>query len=204
MRLWRRARRSLQIRTKTFFRYQHQLTDYLLMYKRGVHLPTTETDEFKIQNLLMKTRFVLDKNSARLFILRKLVFVNGVLCTNQRFQLFAGDFLQLIVSFKYYVTFRWLLNHNQKIKMRIKLLSKKLKQKKAAQNPDKKYSKHTPQWVSRYTSLFLDIAKYMEVDFFTLSAFILHDPLSWNDINVYTETILKPQIFNVYNWKYIN
>ena len=78
-----------------------------------------------------------------------------------------------------------------------------MKKQKQEENPDKIYSKKKPLWVTKHLSLLLDIVKFVEVDFFTLSAFLIYEPFVLEDIYIYNETVLKPHIFNIYNWKYI-
>lgn len=203
MRYWRNARRDLQIKTRTFFRYQHQLTNYLILVKRLSKIQNILSNELKIKNFLMRTRFVLDLKTAEIFIDSRLVFINSICCLKYDFQLFANDFLQLIVTYKYYVAFRWMLNHNLKVKMKLKKFTSRYKRKKKERNPDKKYRNNLPLWLSPHLNLRLDIIKYIELDFFTLSAFVIYDPLLLSDINIYTQTIERPHIYNMYNWKYI-
>jgi len=123
MRYWRNARKILLSFLNKPFYYQHRLTKYLFVYKKSVHNHFLPLFEMRLFNILMRSRLILDQTFALICIHSNLVFVNGFCCKNSNFQIFQNDFLQLIVSFKYYITFRWLLNNTQKIKKKLGFLS---------------------------------------------------------------------------------
>ena len=198
---WRRARRSLVQGLNLKFRYQHRLTKFIINYRKILHKKFLPVFEMRLFNILVRTRLILDQITSKKFIDNRLVFVNGVCCVNRNLQLFTNDFLQLIVTYKYYIIFRWLLNYSIKMKKRIKHFSWKNKQRK--RRPDKQWSYRLQKSVLPHKHLILDVAKYLEVDFFTLSAFILYDPFLWNDLDRYNVLSVQYGIINLYNWKYI-
>jgi hypothetical protein len=53
-----------------------------------------------------------DRENSLLLISNRLVFLNSYLVTNEKIYLFVNDFLQLIVSLKYYILFKWIKNLN--------------------------------------------------------------------------------------------
>jgi hypothetical protein len=67
----------------------------------------------------------------------------------------------------------------------------------------KKKSYNIPKWILSNKNLFDDCSNYLEVDYFTLSAFIIYEPFLWSDINFYNLIEQKFSIINLYNWKYI-
>jgi ribosomal protein S4 len=198
---WRRARVALLESLNLKFRYQHRLTKFIVNYKNILHNKFVPIFEMRLLNVLIRTRFILDKVTATQFIDSQLIFINGVCCINRDLQIFANDLLQLIVTFKYYIVFRWLLNNMAKIKKRIKRASWKNKHRKRDEH--KQWSHRLQKWVLPHKYLNLDIAKYLEVDFFTLSAYVLYDPFLWNDLDHYNILNVRYGIINVYNWKYI-
>jgi hypothetical protein len=87
-------------------RYQYKLTSYLAKYNKFVKIKTFLMFELQLSNILLKTRLLPDANSTNLFIDNCLVFVNGIVCNNPNFQTFVGDFVQLIISLKYYILYK--------------------------------------------------------------------------------------------------
>ena len=153
-------------------------------------------------NLLIKSRLVIDRATASLFLENTLVFVNGVENTNPICALYAGDFIQLIISLKYYVYHKWLLNWS--LKQRLKL--RKQTRKKLAivsQTEDKKRSTHYAEWMLKNKRLIEDVAKFLEVDFLSLSVFVVYEPTSWIELTPDFVMETRYNIINMYNWKYI-
>lgn len=203
-RQWRESRAALQILLQVKFQYQHRLTKFIFNYKNASLAKYLPLFEMRLFNILTRSRIIIDHNFASICISQKLVFVNGVVCDNPYFQVFAGDFIQLIVSLKYYIAFRWLLNNTLKIKKKIKHLSWKVRQrKKIYKQLDKEKNHDLPLSVLSHKHLFLDVAKFLEVDFFTLSIFVLYDPFLWNDLHYSNVAAKRFGSLNMYNWKYI-
>ena len=61
-----------------------------------------------------------------------------------------------------------------------------------------------PDWIFRIGFYRNDIPKYLEVDYFTLSSFVICEPLSVIDLSPLSFLDDRNTIFNMYNWKYIN
>jgi ribosomal protein S4 len=200
-RLWRRARTAVMQTLNVYFRYQHRLTKYLLKYRQLVHSQLIPFFEMRLLNLIIRSRLILDVLNTMAFIEAGLVFVNGKICLSRFFQLFINDVVQLIISFKYYITFRWLLNHSIKKKTRLRHESWKKLRYKPWDNKQK--NKSLPATVIPQRYMLLDVAKYLEVDFFTLSAVVLYEPFLWNDLDAYSIFDIRYGIINMYNWKYI-
>jgi hypothetical protein len=69
---------------------------------------------------------------------------------------------------------------------------------------NKQRSRNLPDWILTSRLKSFDIPKYLEVDFFTLSTFILYEPFLFNDLNSISYLESRSEITNMYNWKYIN
>ena len=202
MTLWRDVRSVLKDSLSLRFRYQHKLTNYLAKYKKFINFRTFLSLEMRLINVLVKSRLFNDLNLASIFIEYNLVYMNGILCNNQNLQVFVGDFIQIIVNLKYYIVSRWFLNLNLKKKNKIKNVFRK-KNSAYAHSDEKKKSYTMPKWILFNKNLFDDCANYLEVDYFTLSSFVLYEPFLWSDINPYNLLEQKFSIINLYNWKYI-
>jgi hypothetical protein len=61
-------------------------------------------------------------SASLLLVQSNTVFVNGVGANNPNLKLFVGDFIQLIVTLRYYIVFRWLVNWNNYHNLRFKKL----------------------------------------------------------------------------------
>ena len=202
MTLWRDVRDTLKNSLSLNFRYQYKLTNYLAKYKKFVNFKTFLFMEMKLLNILIKSRLFNDSGLALIFLKHNLIYVNGLLSNNQNLQIFIGDFIQIVINLKYYIISRWFLNLNLKKKNKIKNVIKK-KTHPYSHSDEKKKSYNMPKWVLFNKNLFDDCANYLEVDYFTLSVFILYEPFLWSDINPYNLLEQKFSIINLYNWKYI-
>ncbi len=200
--LWRDVRSVLKTSLSLNFRYQYKLTNYLAKYKKFINFRTFLFLEMRLLNILIKSRLFIDSNLADIFIRYNLIFLNGFLCNNKNLQIFVGDFIQVVINLKYYIISRWFLSLNLKKKNKIKDIFKK-KNSSYSYSDEKKKSYNMPNWILNNKNLFDDCSNYLEVDYFTLSSFILYEPFLWSDINPYNLLEQKFSIINLYNWKYI-
>lgn len=99
--------------------------------------------ELTLLNLLFNSHFVTDIQLSKLLINSNVVFVNGILSNNDNLSLFKGDFIQIIVSLKYYIIYRWMLNWNKYKRTRLLKLAK-VKFKKQGMMRDKQKSTNLP------------------------------------------------------------
>ena len=65
------------------------------------------------------------------------------------------------------------------------------------------FAQRTPKWFFQLLFRKFDIPKYIEVDFFTLSAFLLFEPFFTKHYNPFFMKLYKYHVINVYNWKYL-
>ncbi len=202
MTMWREVRQVLKNSLSLNFNYQYRLTNYLNKYNKFVKFKSFLFLETSLLNILIKSRFFPDNTIINAFVDNNLVFVNGQSCSNKNFQIFQGDFIQLIIHLKYYILYKWILNLSLKKKNKLKKVTKK-KINVQFSNDEKKKSNRLPNWILYNKNIHDDVSKYLEVDYFTLSIFIIYEPFLWNDINFYNIIDQKFSIINLYNWKYI-
>jgi hypothetical protein len=114
--------------------------------------------------------------------------------------------LQLEISNWYYVFLKWLLNSIKHRSSRYKKLifKKSLPTKYKLMKQRKQMSYYTPNWVLTNQFYFLDIKPYLEIDFLTLSFFVVYDHnyLSYSTPN--DLLVIRNNTYRMYNWKYIN
>jgi predicted rRNA methylase YqxC with S4 and FtsJ domains len=78
----------------------------LVKFFRLNRLLLLKYNELKLNSILTATSLVPDRENASLLISNNLVFVNGSLVRNPTFLIFKNDFLQLLISVKYYILFK--------------------------------------------------------------------------------------------------
>lgn len=199
---WRQARSVLKVSMNLKFRYQYRLTRYLSRYSKFIRFRTYAVLEMQLINVILRARFLPDKETVKTFLQNNLVFLNGAACANPTLQVFVGDFIQLVVSVKFYILSKWLLNWTLKKRLRLRGVTKR----KAAANAssdEKQRSRLIPHWVLFSKNAISDVAKYAEVDYFTLSLFVLYEPFLWSDLDPYSILGTRFGVINMYNWKYI-
>lgn len=202
-RIWRQARTALMQVLDLKFRYQHRLTVYLGRFAHIASRVHKKLLDIRVHTLLIRSRFTFDLTTANSLVTSRLVFVNGQAVLNPRMLLFVGDVLQLIIHLKFYIVYRWLLNwYIFKTHRRARLARSKFKKVSHAQT--KQRSSRLPDWLLKARSVNRDIPKFLEVDFFTLSSFIVYTPFSKNDLDVLDLLDSRLEVYNMYNWKYIN
>lgn len=91
-----------------------------------------------------------------------------------------------------------MLNWNKYKRTRLLKLAK-VKFKKQGMMRDKQKSTNLPDWVLTSRIKSFDIPKYLEVDYFTLSTFVLYEPFLLNDFNPLSVVDSRIEIFNMYN-----
>jgi hypothetical protein len=116
-----------------------------------------------------------------------------------------NDFIQLVVTLWYYILSRWFLNLTIKRSKKFKrLVFRKNKPHQYRLSKNRKVrSSYIPNWI--YTVYFddMDTKPYLEVDYFTLSVFIITEPYLISYFRPDDILDLNKGIYLLYNWKYI-
>lgn len=202
MTFWREARSVFKEVLNLNFKYQKRLTNYILKFNKILKFNLYLNNEMSLRNVLQRCRFFFDWNTSDFFLSQGLFYVNGSPCFNYYFQLYVGDFIQMIVHLKYYILYRWLSHWITKKRQKIKIKTKK-KLTISTSDEDKTRTNKYPKWILFNKNLCDDIAKFFEIDFFTLSVFVIYEPFTWRDLNLYSHFANRFSIINMYNWKYI-
>ena len=201
-RLWRRYRKELKTTLNLNYKYQSRLTKYLLRYYRRYKPINNLMVETEVRHILLNTHLVPDLQTSNLMFANKMVYINGQLFINPNTLTLIGDIVQLIVHLHFYITQKWLLNWTYLKKLR---WSKLIYTSSHKRSQTKKFKKHKnlPIWVLNTYSFKTDIPKYLEVDYLTLSCFVLYEPFYLHEY-IFLEKEQTPYaVFNMYNWKYI-
>ena len=201
-RLWRNARTALKESLNLSFRYQHRLTSYLPRFYKLSKFQTLHAIETKLTSILIYTNLIPDYEFSKYFIDNNLVYVNGIIANQYNEVIVLHDFIQLVVSLKFYIADRWLTNWKLKKQLRLKKLAN-AKYNNQSFRLDKQSSNKLPKWIYTNKYRFYDVPNYLEVDYFTLSAFTIYDPFLITDFNPVNSREFRVSIYKNYNWKYI-
>jgi len=207
-RIWREARSALLEIFSLKYQYQKRITKFVIGYA-GYAAPYQLTSmSATLGKTLMFSRLVHNLPTTEALITQSLVFLNLRIATDSNLLVSPNDFIQILVSLRYYLTFRWFSNWTVLRLRRIRrLIFRKNKPKYyKASNLRKHISRYTPNWVydMRYDDF--DVKPYLEVDYLTLSVFVLTEP----NLMLYYRSYDSPDlpihhsIYRMYNWKYIN
>ena len=162
--------------------------------------------EMDIKNIIIYSKLLPDSTTFDTFFNNELIFLNGRALKNKLLHVYSNDFIQLEISNWYYIFSRWLSSFILKRNMRLKSLvfRKSLAGRYKVMKQVKQRSNYTPNWIFTTQYDFADIKPFIEVDFFTLSMFMLYD---YNSLLYYSPGDIRVTRYNLlrlYNWKYIN
>lgn len=208
-RIWRRVRTAFKVVFFLKFRYQHRLTTYVMKNELS-QTNSLSTPVNKIVNqenlvfiLLMRCKFATDYVWSFELIQNNYVFINGFTVTNPNTSLIKGDFLQLLVHVKYYITLKWQksLVFDKKVRL-FKFVKRKFKPKTQRMGADRNY--RYPDWLLKLRFYSGSVPRIFELDFFTLSGFMIHNPFMATYFDTDERDLPWPKVLRLYNWKYIN
>ena len=204
-RMWRKARSALKESMGLKFVYQQQLTRCLVRFYKNSNKYSFARSEMSVNRIIMYSRLLPDNPTVNLFIDQKLIYLNGRLLHTQQTILVSNDLIQLIVSVWYYVAYRWISNWTLKRHKKFKKLvyRKGLAGKHKVMKLKKQRSYYTPNWIYLARYDISDIKSFLEVDYFTLSAFVLYEPFMTYYYTPDESPDFRPNIYRMYNWKYI-
>jgi len=203
-RIWRAGRRSIRDILGLHHRYQYRLSPKLQLlyfsYRRtNIKAPDSTTN---LGTALMTCRFAPDIWTVKGLLTSGSVFLNGVTSSNPETRLFMNDFIQLIVHIKFYIAFKWIQNFSTVRKNKVnKIFYRKFRP--STRDKTVKVVRTLPTWFYDLQYAFSDIPRFFEVDYFTLSVFMIHSDLTLENWMPSRARLFDPLILNMYNWKYI-
>lgn len=204
-RIWRRVRSALKEFLGLNFVYQKQLTLYLSRFYKLTKNYTLSLTEMSLNKIILYSQLLPDTSSTNLFFSKKFLYLNQRVVTDMGILLQPGDFIQLLVSLNYYILFRWLnsLSKNRSQKFKYLVFRKGKPRRYKIMKLKKQFSYRTPSWVYKNRYDFLDIKSFLEVDYFTLSCFVIHFPFSKSYYSPDHNFDMRINTLRLYNWKYI-
>lgn len=205
-RLWRNYRLALAESINYKYIYQKQLTSYITKFYRKLNQDYLSTDENTADKIILYSKLVPDYNTFSVFLKNKLIFVNGIPLKSPDIFLYSNDFVQLEITNWYYIFFRWLRGllkiRNNKFKKLV--FRKNLPNKYKLMKQKKQRSLSIPNWISTVKYDFSDVKSFLEVDYMTLSFFIIYENTLISFYSPLDIKIIRYNIYKMYNWKYVN
>ena len=204
-RIWRNARTALKESLNLRFIYQKQLTRYLFRFYRSVQTYTFAHSEMLLGKVIMYARLLPDLPTITLFMSYDSVFLNGKPAYEPSLIVAKQDFLQLAISVHFYISYRWIANWTLKRHKKFKRLvyRKGLANKSKLIKLKKQKSYYTPNWIHLVRYDIIDVKAFLEVDYLTLSAFIIYEPFTFAPQTPDDAPDYRSNIYRLYNWKYI-
>lgn len=204
-RIWRSARVSVKDLLGIKVRYQYRLTPILqkqYLYSRNEKI---EHLSFTLGYALLSSKFAHDTWVLTSLIANNSVYLNGTVCSNAKTRIFTNDFIQLLVNLKYYISLRWLKNWTFRKRNKVsKIFYKKIRPgiaRGATKTP--KLSRNLPNYFFNLQYSYSDVPRCFEVDYFSLSLFVIHDQLRFERYLPRQQFRINYFTLNMYNWKYI-
>jgi len=105
-RLWRQARHALKESLNLNFTYQQQLTRHLTKFFKWTNLYSFSKNELALSKVAVHSQLIPDMETFNLFIINKLLYINGAYTFNKNFILTPGDSIQIVISKWYYIYYR--------------------------------------------------------------------------------------------------
>ena len=204
-RLWRRARLALKEALQVKFIYQQKLSRYIVRFFRQTNYYTFSRSEMALQKTIIYSRLLPDVPTVTIFLKQSLVYLNGRSISDPQTIVLQNDIIQFIISQWYYIAFRWIANWTLKRNKKFKRLvyRKGLASRHKVMKLKKQKSYYTPHWIYLARYDISDIKSYLEVDYLTLSTFVIYNPYLI-DYHTPDETPdWRSTIYRMYNWKYI-
>ena len=201
-RIWRTARQTVQEFLGISIRYQYRLTPKIQKQYYLQRKILQDTTLFNLGTLILSTKLAPDHWFMDELLKSESVFLNGLSCQNKHTKLFVNDFIQCFINIKFYIVLRWLESWSTLKRQRAnKIFYQKFST--TGKNKTAKLRKNLPLWFFDIQYFYSDIPKFVEVDYFTLSIFVLFTPTNFECWIPSTPTTFNWNILNMYNWKYI-
>ena len=200
--MWKKARKNLQLMLGLKFKYQHRLTRFILNKKDRSYRSFINCF-VSLLFLIKKLNFFKSSEASLLLFEFKLVMVNGSNVPSPSFLLAKGDIISLVVFLNYYLFFfidRFIYNlKRSKIKKWFNYAFKRHK----FQFFKTRKTAFSKKFVS-YNDFYSDISFIFETDYISLSAIFIINPIFLQHLHKQKFQFDPVNIYNMYNWKYIN
>lgn len=205
-RLWRNFRLALAESINLKYTYQQQLTKYLTKFYRKCSSNSFHLSENTLDKIILLSKIIPDYGVLNLFLTNNYIFINHVSVSDPLIFIYKNDFLQVEISIWFYIYSKWMLSWLRYRNGRFKRLvfKKSLSGRYKVMKRRKQRSYYTPNWIFKVRFDFLHVKSFLEVDYLTLSVFIIYDFSFFYFFKPNFFYDNKQLIYRLYNWKYQN
>ena len=151
--------------------------------------------------ILIQSHFFFFINDINFFLKNKFIFVNNKNVSNKFFELKVNDCIKLVSFNSYFDYISNIYKFFKKKKSKIKY--KRWKSFKLQTKPSSS-KRWLPNFLNKFLFYKLDIPKYLEVDFFTLTVIYLYNEKNKMYKNKIFLKFISFYMVKMYNWKKLN
>ena len=184
---------------------QLKITKSIILNKKNTNYKNS-TYEYTLLNILLRSHICIFVLDALQLIKFNYIYVNGVFIDNYNTILSENDFVQLKI---HKCIYKYILFSKKLLKKKTALFRlnswKFFKQKFFKQKQQLKVKKRkTPKYLFLFYLFRLDVPKFIEVDYFTLSLYFLKKLDFFKNSTYYLNKLFSFKLFSLYNFKKIN
>lgn len=185
---------------------QKKITKFILNNGTSKSKEHNSCYEYCLLNVLLRSRLFFFEKDVFNFVRHGLVFLNGKSVSNWKCNTRSGDCIQLSISSIYYRYFKF---SRKLLKKKLSLYKfsiwkffrqKHFKKKKYLKPKKRKF----PKFLNLFSLYKLNTPRTLEVDFCTLSVFLLKKEPSFIQSSYYLNKSFSFKLFSLYNYKKIN
>lgn len=185
---------------------QKKITKLIFKNKTYKNNQKNNSYEFSLLNVLLRSRLFFFIKDAIRFIKYNLVFVNGAVISDFNFTINCGDCIQLTINSLFY---KYVYFSKKLLKKKLALYKfnnwKFFKQKFFKKKQQLRIKKRKlPKYIHLFFLYKLNVPKLLEVDFLTLSVFLLKKEDLFVQSSYYLNKPFSFKLFSLYNFKKIN
>ena len=200
--IWRKQRHLLKQVLNFKNIYQKSFTRYLLNYNNISLKNFLFKLEFTLKNILLRVKFFFFKTINFFFLENGFIYLNSIVCCNPSVLIFKNDFIQFIVSWRFFFFFKSQLNSFMLIKSKFRYKKWMYLNKNFGKKG--KIRKYTlPNWILKFSYFFEDIPLFYELDYQIFTFTLLFIPTTFRYFHFSHLNFIALNSIKLYNWKYL-
>jgi ribosomal protein S4 len=157
--------------------------------------------EFLLNNILIRCKFTITIKESNFLIKNNFVYVNNICINNPNYICNHNDLINICFFKSVFYFFKF--NYNNKLKSTFSLGYCIWRINRLKGDFYKQPYNSIPSWVDNLIYFYNDIPDFLEVDYLTLSCFILKKINTFNQYNYFLFRSLNLYALRLYNWKYV-
>ena len=180
---------------------QRKITKFLINISKKNNFFFTRMSNFLFL-ILIQSHFFFFLNDINFFLKNKFIYVNNKIVSNKFFELKVNDSVKLVTFNSYFDYLSNIYKFFSKKKLKIKY--KQWKNYKITSKPSLSIKRWLPKFLDKFLFYRLDIPKFLEVDFFSLTIIYLYNDKNIMYKNKFFLKFVSFYMLKMYNWKKLN